>query len=356
MSNPVYIQQDYQMGRPFQQVSDMQHQQYPPVYLPNQFLLMQRPSIPQQLLRMPGVAESFGPFATHYSQNPLISHGYSLQQIHLVPPSMSSKTSPVLAQTPLPNAPMVRAIAAPQIQLPQQHHYASAFQYLLVPIVVGQSNPHRPASVPGFSSSGTTHGYPVSPSSYISDSKSDIRSDAESARLHLNPGAIDYSMLVGCTVSPVSKRRRRTDSKNSDIDHDKLKHLCSKCGKTFQKPYNLKSHMKTHSSERPFKCLVCPKTFARSHDRKRHELLHDGVKNFRCEGFLKDGVTKWGCGKKFARSDALARHFRTETGWLCIKPLMDEAKEQEQLTGKYVADPLSYLHHQIALPPLRNQY
>lgn len=88
--------------------------------------------------------------------------------------------------------------------------------------------------------------------------------------------------------------------------------------------------MKTHSDEKPFKCSSCHKTFARSHDKKRHELLHGGQKNFKCEGFLKNGVTRWGCGKKFARSDALSRHFRTETGWLCIKPLMDEAKELDQ--------------------------
>lgn len=87
--------------------------------------------------------------------------------------------------------------------------------------------------------------------------------------------------------------------------------------------------MKTHSDEKPYVCKVCDRKFARSHDKKRHEALHGGEKNFKCEGFLKDGSTKWGCGKKFARSDALLRHFRTETGWLCIKPLMDEAKDND---------------------------
>ena len=100
---------------------------------------------------------------------------------------------------------------------------------------------------------------------------------------------------------------------------------CPKCSKVFLKQYNLKSHMNSHSTEKPFQCSKCPKTFARSHDKKRHELLHDGVKNFKCEGYLRDGATKWGCKKKFARSDALSRHFRTETGWLCIRPLVEEA-------------------------------
>lgn len=139
-------------------------------------------------------------------------------------------------------------------------------------------------------------------------------------------GQIDYSSLVSYTNSPSLKRRRRARQKISDPDQT---YPCTECGKVFQKPYNLKSHMKTHSNEKPFKCGKCDKTFARSHDKKRHEILHGGEKNFKCEGYLKDGVTKWGCGKKFARSDALSRHFRTETGWLCIRPLMDEAKRAE---------------------------
>ncbi|KAL6450069.1 CRZ2 Transcriptional regulator CRZ2 [Candida maltosa Xu316] len=154
---------------------------------------------------------------------------------------------------------------------------------------------------------------------------------------HLSTNNIDYSSLVSYTISPSLKRKRRTSKKltSSSISPlapsstDTESYPCTVCSKVFQKPYNLKSHMKTHSSEKPFSCQFCPKTFARSHDKKRHELLHQGVKNFKCEGYLKDGVTKWGCGKKFARSDALSRHFRTETGWLCIRPLMDEANRLE---------------------------
>ncbi|CAH6720568.1 hypothetical protein CLIB1444_04S03026 [[Candida] jaroonii] len=148
--------------------------------------------------------------------------------------------------------------------------------------------------------------------------------------------SIDYSSIINYTNSPSLKRKRRSKSA-TNVSEDQTKLPCQVCGKIFAKPYNLKSHMKSHSKEKPFKCSYCPKTFARSHDKKRHELLHNGEKNFKCEGFLKDGKTKWGCGKKFARSDALSRHFRTETGWLCIKPLMDEAKalESNDLINNY---------------------
>lgn len=98
---------------------------------------------------------------------------------------------------------------------------------------------------------------------------------------------------------------------------------CSLCPKRFTRAYNLRSHLRTHTDERPFVCNVCGKAFARQHDRKRHEGLHSGEKKFVCKGDLKAGG-QWGCGRRFARADALGRHFRSEAGRICIKPLLDE--------------------------------
>lgn len=112
--------------------------------------------------------------------------------------------------------------------------------------------------------------------------------------------------------------RRRLSQKNPAT------YACDLCDKKFTRPYNLKSHLRTHTNERPFICSSCGKAFARQHDRKRHEDLHTGKKRYVCGGKLKDG-TPWGCGKKFARSDALGRHFKTESGKKCITPLYEEA-------------------------------
>ncbi|KAF7543388.1 hypothetical protein G7Z17_g10782 [Cylindrodendrum hubeiense] len=104
---------------------------------------------------------------------------------------------------------------------------------------------------------------------------------------------------------------------------------CTLCPKRFTRAYNLRSHLRTHTDERPFVCTVCGKAFARQHDRKRHESLHSGEKKFVCKGDLKVGG-QWGCGRRFARADALGRHFRSEAGRICIKPLLDEEMMERQ--------------------------
>ena len=104
---------------------------------------------------------------------------------------------------------------------------------------------------------------------------------------------------------------------------------CNLCPKRFTRAYNLRSHLRTHTDERPFVCTVCGKAFARQHDRKRHEGLHSGEKKFVCRGELQTGGG-WGCGRRFARADALGRHFRSEAGRICIKPLLDEEAMERQ--------------------------
>ena len=116
---------------------------------------------------------------------------------------------------------------------------------------------------------------------------------------------------------------------------------CHLCPKKFTRAYNLRSHLRTHTDERPFVCTVCNKAFARQHDRKRHEGLHSGEKKFVCRGELSTG-SSWGCGRRFARADALGRHFRSEAGRVCIKPLLDEEfmerqRLDEQMMGQRLA-------------------
>lgn len=315
------------MARPFQQMGEAEYLQVPVMYYPNQLpqLGQQQPSqIPlllisqqmsQQYQRVPAFGDHFSRWLGANGQGSSSTRSYQYNYSQLLAPA--SKLSGLPAPLVLPLLQISKSLPLQALlQLPQPP-YAAAFLYSPMPLLVPS---HGSFGGRGSDSSN----YPLTPTSMGSDHK--IGDDKD----HAGSPTIDYSSLVSYTVSSMSKRRRRVDTKAPVCDSELSQHVCNKCGKVFQKPYNLKSHMKTHSSDRPFQCQFCPKTFARSHDRKRHELLHEGVKNFKCEGYLKDGTTKWGCGKKFARSDALTRHFRTETGWLCIKPLMDEAKDLER--------------------------
>ncbi|KAK9473099.1 uncharacterized protein V1510DRAFT_377461 [Dipodascopsis tothii] len=111
-------------------------------------------------------------------------------------------------------------------------------------------------------------------------------------------------------------------SSNATPSAGSNKHTCPHCSQTFTRHHNLKSHLLTHSQEKPYTCTTCNSKFRRLHDLKRHSKLHTGEKPYICSK----------CGRKFARGDALARHLKGANG--CAGKADGEGSDDESPGGK----------------------
>ncbi|KAJ1514474.1 hypothetical protein HMI54_013838 [Coelomomyces lativittatus] len=63
---------------------------------------------------------------------------------------------------------------------------------------------------------------------------------------------------------------------------DGVNFTCKTCAKTFNQIYNLKSHLRTHSNERPYQCPICQKPFLRKADMLRHTKIHNRPNRHKC--------------------------------------------------------------------------
>lgn len=96
-------------------------------------------------------------------------------------------------------------------------------------------------------------------------------------------------------------------------------HLCTICGKYFEKRSTYHSHIRSHTNE-VFHCNECQKTFNRKTKLQEHLITHFGVKNIPCDE----------CGKLFASRAYVQRHvdkvhkrLRVVQCTICLKQLAD---------------------------------
>ncbi|XP_050674772.1 gastrula zinc finger protein XlCGF17.1-like [Leptidea sinapis] len=104
------------------------------------------------------------------------------------------------------------------------------------------------------------------------------------------------------------------DTKRDDGDNKRLpnknkkseKYQCFSCGKILSSRFRLKTHLITHSGERPYKCANCEKSFSLAQTLDVHMRIHTGEKPFCCST----------CGKEFTQAAGLSAHKRKHTGTL----------------------------------------
>ncbi|XP_076063618.1 uncharacterized protein LOC143038394 isoform X2 [Oratosquilla oratoria] len=81
-------------------------------------------------------------------------------------------------------------------------------------------------------------------------------------------------------------------------------HKCSQCEATFTQSGHLRTHLLTHSGERPHKCPHCNAAFTLSGNLRRHLLTHTGERPHKCDQ----------CEAAFAASGSLKTHLLAHAG------------------------------------------
>lgn len=87
---------------------------------------------------------------------------------------------------------------------------------------------------------------------------------------------LDKRINEGLKKSLSLKTRALTASRNQAATTANKINICNICGRNYARPSTLKTHLRTHTNERPFRCEVCQKTFSQAANLTAHQRVHTG--------------------------------------------------------------------------------
>ncbi|RCK63133.1 Cell wall transcription factor ACE2 [Candida viswanathii] len=251
---------------------------YTPVYYDQQPQpQLQQSQPPQQQQQLPGLRQTYEQIKQIQQQQQMLQQQFHTQQQHQHLQSSpiynnnntTSNSSPIKQFTP-DTVNNLHVLSPLKNQLPS------------TPTKQQQQQPHNTT---------TTHPVTIEWSPVISpNSKSSLSKQLKESSMQSSP----RRRIKKTSLLPPGE----LDNYWVGPDENKI-YTCTykNCFKKFTRRYNVRSHIQTHLSDRPFGCQFCPKRFVRQHDLNRH-----------VKGHIEARYSKCPCGKEFARLDALRKH------------------------------------------------